>query len=234
MSFPLETRSVGQEGEMKLGAARSIGWIPEPGSPGAATVTSDPGTTAIASISIRKSGWNSAWTPTHVLAGGLTPEKNCATRVQAVTMLPDGPARLREALVERSTARPRHEVQQPVEDDVSALVLVEPEMDEVAQEARWLREPEAVCETQPAGDGIRRARIVRRRVAEKRDEVAGRSERDPGNHRVASRIDEVVEASLLEGRACGQQANRPVVHVLPAGGPTRPSPPHCGVPSQGL
>jgi hypothetical protein len=38
------------------------------------------GTTAIASISIRKSGWNSAWTPTHVLAGGLIPEKNCATR----------------------------------------------------------------------------------------------------------------------------------------------------------
>ena len=37
-------------------------------------------TTAIASISIRKSGWNNAWTPTHVLAGGLTPEKNCATR----------------------------------------------------------------------------------------------------------------------------------------------------------
>ena len=37
-------------------------------------------TRAIASISIRKSGWNKAWTPTQVLAGGLTPEKNCATR----------------------------------------------------------------------------------------------------------------------------------------------------------
>src|SRR5262249_10887302 len=37
------------------------------------------GTPAIGSISIRKSGWNNAWTPTHMLAGGLTPEKELRT-----------------------------------------------------------------------------------------------------------------------------------------------------------
>src|SRR5262249_32131420 len=71
-------------------------------------------------------------------------------RVQPVAMLANRATRLRETMIERSPARPGQEIQQPVEDDGAVLVLVEAEMDEVAQEAGGLREPEAVRELHAA------------------------------------------------------------------------------------
>ena len=124
-------------------------------------------------------------------------------------------------MVEGVAARSGEEVEQAVEEHhVPALVLVESEMDEIAHEARRLREPEAVGDAQPARDGIRRAGVVRRRVAEKRDEVPGRREREPRNHRIACRVDEVVEPPLLEGRPRGQQAHgvRLSTYSRPVGG----------------
>ena len=76
--------------------------------------------------------------------------------------------------------------------------LVEPEMDERADEVAGLRVAHADGVIDRAGDGIRRAGAIRLRVPEERHDVARRGEADAEHQRISRRVDKIVEATGAE------------------------------------
>src|SRR5262249_30284770 len=106
------------------------------------------------------------------IEGDLVGERELALRIPATDMLAVGSAGLRKAIIEDASAGSADPVQHPVEDRLPALAFVEAEIQEVAQEARRLREAVRINELRVSGQRVGSAAVVRRSVTQKRGEIS--------------------------------------------------------------
>ena len=108
-------------------------------------------------------------------------------------------AGLRKLPVDAGAARPGDDRKDAVEHLASGKILVEPEMHQIAKHAAALRD----AETERVPDArapLRRQRIVFRRMAQERNDVADRGKADAHHDRIARAVDELEDRAAVEAR----------------------------------